>query len=67
MTKFPIKTVGGKICGWIQVEDNGDKKALDTAGKILGYYRANSNVTTDVSGRLIARGDVVSSFIKVDI
>lgn len=67
MTKFPIKTVGGKICGWIQVEDNGDKKALDTAGKILGYYRANSNTTTDVSGRLIARGDVVSSFIKVDI
>lgn len=67
MTKFPIKTVGGKICGWIQVEDNGDKKALDTSGKILGYYRANSNATTDVSGRLIARGDVVSSFIKVDI
>lgn len=67
MTKFPIKTVSGKIHGWIQVEDNGDKKATDASGRILGYYKANSDTTTDVNGRIIARGDVVSSFIKVDI
>ena len=51
--------------GWIQVDSNGDKKALDRAGRIVGYYKAFNNTTYDVKGRVVAHGDVVSSLIKI--
>lgn len=66
MEKVPIRSVSGKICGYIQIDDNGDKRATDNLGKILGYYKAKSNTTVDVSGRILARGDVVSSLIRLD-
>lgn len=66
MTRIPIKNPSGKICGWIKIEDNGNKVATDAGGLILGYYKAGSNTTVDTGGRIIARGDVVSSLIRID-
>lgn len=65
MQKLPIKDVAGRVWGWVQIEDDGNKKALDYTGKILGYYKAGSNTTYDVTGRIVAYGDLVSSLIKI--
>lgn len=66
MVKNPVRDFSGKILGYIQIEDNGDKKALDFTGKILGYYKSQFNMTTDFYGRVIARGDMVSSLIPLN-
>ena len=53
-----------KILGIIETLDNGDQIARDfTTRKILGYYRANYNHTTDFLGRILAKGNCVVSFI----
>ena len=53
-----------KILGIIETLDNGDQIARDfNTRMILGYYRAAYNHTTDVLGRIIAKGNCVVSFI----
>lgn len=51
--------------GWVKVESNGDKVATDSAGRIVGYYKAARNVTTKTSGEIYAWGDVVASLIPI--
>lgn len=59
-----IREFSGKILGIIETMPNGDQKAIDfDTRKILGYYRASLNHTTDFYGRVIAKGNCVSSFI----
>lgn len=65
MQKLPIKDVAGRVWGWVQIEDDGNKKALDHAGRILGYYKVFNNTTYDVKGKVVAYGDLVSSLIKI--
>ena len=50
MQKFPIKDVTGRIWGWVQIEDDGNKKAIDYTGKIVGYYKVFNNATYDTKG-----------------
>lgn len=53
-----------KVLGIIRTDSNGDQVAIDfDTRKILGYYRAKYNHTTDFYGRVIAKGNCVSSFI----
>ena len=53
-----------KIIGIIETLDNGDQIARDfNTRMILGYYRARLNHTTDVPGKIIAKGNCVVSFI----
>lgn len=65
MQKFPIKDIAGKIWGWVQIEDDGSKKATDHTGKIVGYYKPFNNATYDNKGKIVAYGDVVGSLIKI--
>ena len=65
MQKLPIKDVAGRLWGWIQIEDDGNKKALDRTGRILGYYKSFNNTTYDVKGKVVGYGDLVSSLIKI--
>jgi len=59
-----IKNRTGKILGVIRYHDNGDQTALSYPGyKILGYYRASRNVTTDYYGRILSNGNSVSGLI----
>ena len=55
----------GKKLGIIETDSNtGDQRALDfNTRKVLGYYKANLNHTTDVMGRIIAKGNCVVSLI----
>lgn len=53
-----------QIIGIIKTEPNGDKAAIDFATrKILGFYRASRNVTTDFIGRVLTKGDTVVSLL----
>lgn len=63
--KIAIRDFGGKILGWIEIDERGDKTVRDFPGKILGYYRKDRDVTTDFTGRIIARGDMATSLIPL--
>ena len=59
-----VKTISGKTVGIIRHLSNGDKVAIQYPSmKTLGYYRAAHNITTDLYGRLLNRGDSVVSLI----
>lgn len=55
----------GKKLGIIETDSStGDQVARDfTTRKILGYYKADPNHTTDVLGHIIAKGNCVVSLI----
>jgi hypothetical protein len=55
--KQVIKDWRGKIIGYIETDNNGNKIVKDFYRKILGRYDKRSNVTKDFYGRLVAKGD----------
>ena len=63
--KVAIKDIAGRVWGWIQIEDDGNKKAIDRSGRIVGYYKTFNNATYDNKGKVVAYGDVVGSLIKM--
>lgn len=64
MTEEYIREFSGKILGIVQTDSNGDQTAIDfSSRKILGYYRAKQDYTTDFYGRIIAKGNCVVSLI----
>lgn len=59
-----IREFSGKILGTIETQPNGDQIARGfPSQKILGYYRKAYDHTTDFFGRIIAKGNAVSSLI----
>ena len=53
-----------QILGIIRTENNGDQAAIDFATrKILGFYRASRDVTTDFIGRVLTKGNTVVALI----
>ncbi len=64
MEEILIRDFTGRIIGRIVTESNGDKVAKDFAGRILGRYKKSTDMTVDFTGRIVAHGDVVSSFIR---
>lgn len=53
-----------KIIGILRYRENGDIEAVEfNSRKILGFYRAEHDTTTDFLGRMIAKGNCVVSFI----
>ena len=67
MNRIEIRAFGGKILGWVIEEPNGNKKAIDFGGRLLGTYEKSSNVTRKFGGKIVANGDVVSGFLLKDI
>lgn len=57
VTKEKIKDNYGKIVGWIETDQLGNKVAKDFYGKIVGRYIKMSNLTKDFYGRIVAHGD----------
>lgn len=57
MTKIPVREFSGKIIGWIETDNNGNKTIRDFTGKILGRYDKKFDVTRTFTGTIIARGD----------
>lgn len=64
MAESFIKEFSGRIIGIIRTEENGDQAALDfPSRRVLGFYRAKYNHTTDFVGRVVAQGNTVVNFI----
>lgn len=63
MTRSPIKNEYGKIIGFIEEQDNGDRTAKDFYGRILGKYHKDVNKTMDFYGKIIGKGDLTSALI----
>ena len=47
----------GRIIGYIETDNQGNRTIRDKYRKILGYYDKKSNVTRDFYKRIIAKGD----------
>lgn len=62
--KEPIKLFSGYIIGYIETDSRGNKTVTNYAGQILGYYKADRNVTTNFAGQVLYFGDMASSFLK---
>ena len=58
--KQKIKSWEGRIIGWVETDDKGNKVVRDFYGKIIGRYDKRADVTRDFYGRLVAKGDQTS-------
>ena len=63
MTRYPLKDFGGRIIGFIEEQDNGDKTCKDFYGRILGKYYKERNQTHDFYGKIIGKGDLTSALV----
>lgn len=63
MNRETIKDFYGKIIGYIDTADNGNKTVRDFYGRVLGYYDKGANVTKDFYHRIIGRGDMAASLL----
>lgn len=66
MNRMTIKDFSGKIIGFIDIDDAGNKVVRKFNLMIVGRYDAKLDVTRDFQGRVIARGDVSSSLLYMD-
>lgn len=57
MNEEIIKDWKGKVIGYIQTDNKGNKIIRDFYRRILGRYDKALNVTKDFYGRLVAKGD----------
>ena len=62
MQEKAIKNFGGKIIGYISTDAEGSKTVMDYNRRILGYYDARRDETTDFYRRVIAYGDISGVF-----
>lgn len=59
-----IRDFSGRILGYIETDNDGNKIVRDFYKVILGKYDKKNNVTRDFYGRIVARGDASASLIK---
>lgn len=63
MEKIILRDFYGKITGYIEVKDNGDKTLRDFYGVIKGYYKKSDDTTRDFYMRVVARGDQLTTLL----
>ena len=66
MNRTAIKDFSGKIIGFIDVDDKGNKVVRKFNLMIVGRYDAKLDVTKDFQGRVVARGDASASLLYTD-
>ena len=65
MKQEVVRAFSGKILGYIQTDNKGNKIVRDFYHKILGRYDKASNTTRDFYGRIIAKGDLSGSLLHL--
>ena len=60
-----IRDFSGKVIARVDEKPNGDKVIRDFYNRILGYYVASRDVTTDFHNRVIGRGDCTGMLINM--
>ena len=66
MNRQTIKDFSGKIIGYIDIDDKGNKVVRKFNLMIVGRYDAKLDVTRDFQGRIIAQGDTSASLLYMD-
>lgn len=66
MQEEVIKDFYHRIIGYVQTDNQGNKKAFDFYRRLLGTYNKQQNVTKDFYNRIVARGDAVVSLIYTE-
>ena len=52
-----IRDSRGVIIGRIRTDDNGNKAVFDARDYMIGRYNKASDITLDMTGNIVARGD----------
>lgn len=65
-TRETIKDWRGRIVGYVETDNKGNKTVKDFYNRILGYYNKDLNITQDFYRRQVAKGDVAISLIKFE-
>ena len=63
MNKRELRDASGRLLGIVRETISGKFEARDTSGRLRGTYNSKTNETRDPSGRLIGKGDLLSSLI----
>lgn len=58
-----IRNFIGKIVGYIDTDNKGNKTVYDFQGRIKGYYKKDLNVTQNFYGQILTEGDSTGSLI----
>lgn len=66
VNKISVKDWRGRIIGWIETDENGNKTIRDFYQRILGKYDKKHDVTRDFYGRIVAKGDQSSLLIGMN-
>lgn len=62
----PVKDWAGKVLGWVETDNRGNQTVRNFGGRVLAYYRADRDVTTDWAGKVVSRGNTAISHIYTD-
>lgn len=63
MQTITLRDFYGKITGYVEIDDRGNKTLRDFYGKILGTYDKRYDVTRDFYGRIVGNGDILTSLL----
>lgn len=66
MDRKPIRDASGKLLGFVEQDDRGNQTARSAAGKLLGRYDRESDLTRDPAGKLRTRGNSLTSSLFAD-
>ena len=66
MNEELIKDFNGRILARIETDSHGNKTVRSFRHWVLGYYKADLDVTTDFYGKIIARGDATGMLIPTE-
>ena len=58
-----LRDSNGRLIGWREDGASGRINGRDAAGRLAGWFDPLSNETRDVNGRLVGRGDLLTSLI----
>jgi hypothetical protein len=65
MSREMIKDHNGKTLGYMEIYSDGKAELRDSNSVILGKYTNIDNLTRDTSGKVIGKGNMLMSLIKL--
>ncbi len=67
MSKQELRDRSGRLIGAVITRNDGKHEGRDASGHLKGTYDPKNKETRDSSGRLIGKGDMLSSLITSNI
>lgn len=64
--KQTLKSWQGIVLGYIETDNVGNKIVRDSYGKVLGRYDKRADITRDLYGRVVAKGDQCTMLIGLN-